>query len=141
MSGRPEIASVVIQLDLAEPEEVAAWRAAMSDEESEEALEVLAAQEAGELIVGSLYVETAYGTGEDDIVALTMTGVELRRGEDPLAQVDDEWLADALQESAQQLADEQDLEVSLEQLREVLTVQASAEVLHALGGGDGPAEH
>ncbi len=104
----------------------------MASEPSQESDAVLAAQAAGELIIGSLYVETAYGPGEEDVAAFTMTGVELRRGEDPLSQLDDEWLADALAESVEQLADEQDLHVTQEQLREVLTVQASAEVLLAL---------
>jgi hypothetical protein len=108
----------------------------MESEPSEESDAILAAQASGELVIGSLYVESAYGPGEDDVAAFTMTGVELRRGEDPLSQVDDEWLADALAESAEQLADEQDLHVTAEELREVLTVQASAEVLEAIGGQD-----
>jgi hypothetical protein len=108
----------------------------MESEPSEESRAILAAQDAGELVIGSLYVESAYGPGDDDVAAFTMTGVELRRGEDPLSQVDDEWLADALAESVEQLADEQDLHVTQEQLREVLTVQASAEVLLALGEDD-----
>ena len=128
----PAVTQVVVQLDLAEPHEVAEWRQAMEQDASDDARAALDALDSGELVLGSLYVEATFGPGDEDAVGLTIAGVELRRDEDPVAQVDDDWIADALAECGDQLADEQDLHVSEAELREVLTVQASAEVLAAL---------
>ena len=126
------VTQVVVQLDLAEPHEVAEWRQAMQDDAGEDARAALDALDGGEMILGSLYVEATFGPGEEDAVGLTIAGVELRPGEDAVEQVDDDWIADALAECADQLADEQGLQVTEAELREVLTVQASAEVLAAL---------
>ncbi len=105
----------------------------MAHDDAPEARKALAAVDAGDLLLGTLYVEASFGPGEDDAVGLTIAGVELRPGEEPLPQVEDDWIADALEECAGQLADEQDIHVTAEELREVLTVQASADLLAALG--------
>ncbi len=124
------IRRVLVQLDLAEPHEIDEWRQAMVAEGMPEAP---AALDRGELVLGSLYVEAEYGTGEDDAVGLTMAGVELVPGDqDALARVDEEWLSDALAECAQQLADEQGIAVGEQELRAVLELQASTDVLDAL---------
>ena len=128
----PSVRQVLVQLDLATPDEEAEWRQALTESGDEDAHGTLEALAAGELVLGSLYVEAAYGPEDDDAVGLTLAGVELRPGAEPLAQVDDEWIADALAECAEQLADEQGIEVSEQELREVLTVQASIDVLQAL---------
>jgi len=85
-------------------------------------------------VLGSLYVEATYGPGEDDVTGLTIAGVELAPGHEPLTQLDDEWIADALAECAEQLADEQGMQVTEDELRAVLEVQASTDVLRALMG-------
>ena len=121
-----------MQVDVAEPHEVAEWRREMERDATPEALEALAAVERRDVVLGSLYVEATYGADDDDAVGLTIAGVELRRGEEPLAQLDEEWIADALAECADQLRDEQAIEVTVEELREVLTVQASTDLLAAL---------
>jgi len=123
---------VVIQLDCADAEETRDWRQALLDDGDDDSRATLAAHDAGDLVLGSLYVEAAYGPADEDAVGLTIAGVELRPGEEPLAQIDDEWIADALTESREQLAEEQGIEVTEDELREVLTVQASIDVLEAL---------
>ncbi len=128
----PAVREVLIQLDVATPDEEAEWRAAVGQQNDDEARATLEAHATGALVLGSLYVEATYGPKDADAVGLTMAGVELRPGAEPLAQVDDEWIADALAECAEQLADEQGIEVSEEELRQVLTVQASIDVLQAL---------
>ena len=129
MTTPPAVTQVVIQLDLAEAHEVEEWRAAQFSEGGEAAVEAL---ENGEFVLGSLYVEATFGPGEEDVAGLTIAGFELHRGEDPVAQVDDEWIEDALAECADQLADEQGIAVTADHLRGVLTVQASQEALAAL---------
>ena len=128
----PAVRRVLVQVDVATPAEEREWREAADQQDDDEARGALEAHAAGELVLASLYVEAAYGPDDEDAVGLTMTGVELRRGAEPLAQVDDEWIADALSECAEQLADERGVHVTEEELRSVLTVQASMDVLQAL---------
>ncbi len=131
----PPVRRVLVQVDVATPDEEREWRDAADRQDDDEARAALEALAAGELVLATLYGEAAYGPDEEDAVGLTMTGVELRRGAEPLAQVEDEWIADALSECAEQLADERGIQVSEEELRDVLTVQASMDVLQALDPG------
>ena len=128
----PPIRRVLLQLDCADAEETREWREAVAEDGGEEARVALAADEAGELVLGSLYVEATYGPEDEDAVGLTIAGVELRPGVEPLAQIDDDWISDALTECREQLDEEQGIEATEAELRDVLTVQASIDVLQAL---------
>jgi hypothetical protein len=128
------IEHVVIEADLAEPADVDEWRQAMARDGSGDAIDEL---DAGVLVLATLYVEAAYGPGDDDVVGLTMTAVELRRSDDEQVRIEDEWIADALAESASQLADERAIDVTEDELRAALTVRLSAPLMAALSGSGG----
>ena len=123
---------VLIELEHADSHAVEEWRAAQDDDGAEATLD---AQARGDLVLGALYVECAYGPDEDDAVGLTLAGVELRPGVEPLDQLDDDWIDDALAEAAAQLEDEHGVEVTPEELREVLTLSVTDDLLAQLSPG------
>jgi hypothetical protein len=127
------IERVVIEIDAADGAEVAEWRAEMLAQGDDAGHAALEAHDRGDLVLGTVYVETAFGPDEDDVAALTLDGVEFERGRGAAAQSDDALIGEALAQSAAQLADEQGLQVTGEELRAVLSVQASAALLEALG--------
>jgi len=120
------VRQVLIELELADDHAVAEWRGAQDDDAA------LDAQERGDLVLGALYVECFYGEGDDDAVGLTLAGVELRPGVDPLEQLDDDWIDDALEEAAAQLEEEQDLDVAPGELRDALTLSVADDLRAAL---------
>jgi hypothetical protein len=130
MIRRAVVRHVLIELEHADAHAIEEWRAAQDVEDGAEA--ALDAQARGDLVLGALYVECAYGPEEDDAVGLTLAGVELRPGIEPLDQLDDDWIDDALAEAAAQLEDERGIEVTSQELRELLTLSVSDDLLAQL---------
>ena len=124
---------VLIELEHADAHAIEEWRAAQEDEDGGDA--TLDAHARGDLVLGALYVECAFGPGEDDAVGLTLAGVELRPGIEPLDQLDDDWIDDALAEAAAQLDDEAGIEVTPDELRQVVSLSVTDDLLARLSPG------